>query len=567
MPEKQPLRWFTGKSQILDEFPSDAHVQPIKPYDTPRGMTASAERIDLAKTTGGSGMNTKTTSAWQDAAWRYYDQIGELKFAFNLVGQIVSRVSVFPAYIHDAASIPVNCADISNAIEDALNAIKNAPDNLKEACALAVQASDALLPAGRQSQFLQPLAVNFSVVGESYIVLNPKTGRYQVASPSQVPMASSGRGRQLQLRANGEGSIPLAENNYLARVWRAHPQWSGDPDSTMMGVLDPCEQIIVADQAVRMILRSRMNAGIITGPDGLITADGKSIEEAITEMTIQPVEDETSAFQVTPLVILGGQPEKPVKLEWTDLSRPFDEQILATQDRAFDRVLRGIDIPKDIVSGLAEVRYSNAIIIDDNMYRAHIEPLIMLICDSLTEIYFQPALRKLGVSEELLSKFVFWYNPSNIVTRPDRSSAANEGYDRHILSAEAWREVRGFSDLHAPTPRETIMRMGMEKAPIPPDIAAAMIKEIDPKFFQDATDQGRAEAGLPEDVQSILDGTTLAAEEPTDPSAAPAGPEEVAGPAPQSVPKEYAPDTLLDRLDRGESPSAGTGPLPPRSVG
>ena len=104
-------------------------------------------------------------------------------------------------------------------------------------------------------------------------------------------------------------------------------------------------------------------------------------------------------------------------------------------DAALDRMLQGIDLPKDIVTGLADVKYANGLVITDDVYRAHIEPLVLMLVDSLTSVYLRPKLEAAGVPPQLIERIVFWYDPSAIVTRPDRSQAANEGYADYLLTS------------------------------------------------------------------------------------------------------------------------------------
>jgi hypothetical protein len=277
----------------------------------------------------------------------------------------------------------------------------------------------------------------------------------------------------------------------------------------MIGVLDDCEQLVLLNQALRSMTRSRMTAGIMFIPDGLTSfsseTEADDVETAITRATMQAVEDESSQYTVAPL-ILKGPKELGEGIKWIPFGRQLDEPFLTLLDRSLDRVLQGLDIPKDIVTGLANVRYSSAVVIDENLYRAHVEPLVLLIVDALTNVYLRPQLRKLtGTSDDntsaLVNRMVIWADTSAVVTRADKSTAANEGYDRKILSESAWRDARGFADNDAPDPEELLRRVVLDRGTLSPEISDLLLQRIEPEFFETA----RGEAStLPPDIESLL---------------------------------------------------------------
>ena len=143
------------------------------------------------------------------------------------------------------------------------------------------------------------------------------------------------------------------------------------------------------------------------------------------------------------------------------------------------------------------------------MYRAHIEPLVLLIVDCLTTAYLKPRLLKECTTDgekEVAERFVVWADTSAIVTRPDKSQAADTGYDRFVLSAEAWRRTRGFVETDAPDEDEILTRLAVEKATIPPELATVLLERLHPEFFEQQRGEGQAESGIPEDIGSLLSG-------------------------------------------------------------
>lgn len=545
-------RWFDDTATVpkIEQGHSDDGRAMPRPFSYNRPMTAAASRLDLKK--AAKNNTTKRSSLnWQEAAWDYYDQISEVKFAFNTIGQLVSRVTCHAAFVSDANQVPISCHEITDTFEDFKG--EYASSSILEASNLSLDLVHDLMPPGLQSSFIQQMALNLSIAGEAYIVHNAYTDRYIVASINELVVGGSTSGRSaLRQARSGGADVPLTDDAYIARVWRRHPRYSSDADSSMRGVLDACEQLLLTDQTIRAIMRSNLNAGAVVFPSGLTAANGQGLEEALIEITTMPVEDETSGYQVNPLLLTGS--EMAVNgVKRIEFARPLEETLLQTQDRALERILRGIDVPKDIISGLADIKYANAIAVDDNLFKAHIEPLIMLICDALSSVFLQPALKNAGVDPELAEKFVIWYNPSQIVTRPDRSQAANEGYDRKLLSADAWRTARGFSELDAPTQKELLQRLTLDKAQIPPEMAAALIEALAPNIFKEIRKEASTQAGVDPALQGLLQG-------------------EVGTPVPDvsdamsvgSDVDQSTPSPLDSVMDGGEVTSPG-GNLPPRT--
>src|SRR5262249_9322052 len=142
--------------------------------------------------------------------------------------------------------------------------------------------------------------------------------------------------------------------------------------------------------------RSRLNAGIVFVPEGItpVAAGDESVEAILTRAATTAASDESAAITVVPLV-LTGPVELGKEIKRIELGRPVDDITMQLIQHTSDRGLSGTAVPKDLVSGLAEVRYSNAIVIDDNLYKSHIEPLCLLIADTLTEVLLRPSLRAL----------------------------------------------------------------------------------------------------------------------------------------------------------------------------
>lgn len=512
-------------------------------YDAPRAMTAGVEQLDLTKKED----RRKRSQAWQDAAWAYADQIGEIKYAFGLTSNITSRARFYAGVIDNNDEPPVDVESFLRSVES-VESSQHA-SRLLDAAKVADEAIRDLFGGG-QARLTRILAMNLQVVGEAYLFDNH--GKWDVASINEIiwgdpPRLHRSKYGERQGQANG---APMKQGAYTARVYREHAQYAADADSNMLGVLDACEQVALFDKMMRTITRSRMSAPAWFLPAGTVTLNGKPLDEAVRELVQGPVEDESSLYTIAPLIF---QLPEGAKIDTADLGRKVDDGMVSLQENYLQRILDGLDIPKDMVSGMEGVRYSNALAVNDNYYKGHIEPLIVLISDILTYAYLRPMLHKAGIDSEILDRFVVWYNPAAIVTRPDRSSSADTGYEKRILSEAAWRRANGYSEHDAPDQDELIRRIALEKASIPPDMTPALIESINPGFFAAQRAAGQAEAGIPADVSQLLDGGTPT--ETSDPGAAPAP-----GPTAETTNLQPTDETRAEEINNAlNGPSDGTG--------
>ena len=518
------------------------------PYNTPRSLTAAAAQVrtnDKGEFEQFKARRSASSSAWQSEAWEYYDAIGEIKYAFNLVASVVSRIRIFAAAIDEPSQAPV-----------AVNESRIVESNLAAAAQRALSRLNSAY--GGQPGLLKDAALNLSVAGECYLVQMPaKRGSgepesWDIRSVDEVIVDPRGQynviGRREQNQggnSRGTGAVAqLGSKAFVGRIWRSHPRYSDEADSSLRGLLDLCAELLLLNRTFRATARSRLNAGALYLPDGLSVAaqgdpeypydseDGigpgitaeeaeDEFEEQLIDAMTTPIRDEESASAVVPLIIRGpselGDAIKQFKFE-----RSFDPALAQRADRVLERIMQGLDVPKDVVSGMANVKYSNALQIDESLYKAHIEPLMLLIVDALTVVYLRPYLIASGYSPTEVEHITIWYDPSAVSTRNDRASDANEGFDRGAISYDSWRRAHGFSDQDAPTPNEVALRLLQQRGVLTPELTEAMLGAVSPEMMTAvrSAQQESSVAPLPPEVQEVLQQATGGAptgEEATEP--------------------------------------------------
>jgi hypothetical protein len=527
-----------------DDDPSSDDARVI-PFSRPRGLTASAQRVRLNDRDDIERLQRRGRTAWQSRAWEYFDVIGEIGFAFDMKASVVSRARLYPAFVADPHQPPVQLKDVGKGSEDGdESAQEPLPDDFVEAAESAMER--ILSTKGGMAGLLRDIALNFDVAGECYLVQTPaKIGSgepetWDIKSVDELVVGRDGRVGIKSTRLANEREIEMLPTTaFVGRMWRNHPRFSGEAFSSMHGVLESCADLLLFSRSNRATARSRLNAGALYIPDGLSASampddpalaedetlppeeDHDEFEEELILAMTTPIADEESASAVVPLIIRGPE-DLGEKIRHIKFERSFDQALSDRADRALERILQGIDVPKDLVTGLANVKYSNAVVINLNLYKAHIEPLLLLIADALTFVWLRPALRAMGFPAELVNRVTVWFDATDIVIQSDREAMADAGFEKDLVSGEAWRRAHGFSEADKPAPEELALKKILQTGQVSPELTEAILQQLAPALFDAmrARQQAQSGAPLPPEVAQALG--VPPSEAPVDPAAAPA---------------------------------------------
>lgn len=523
-------------------------------FNTPRPLTAAAAQINLQDKGEAELLKSRRNSAstsWQSEAWEYYDAIGEVKYAFNLVASVVSRIRLYAAAVANPNEAPAPIENVEKIDPRLAAAAQRALDRLSSAF-------------GGQAGLLKDAALNLQVTGECYLVQIPERigsglpESWDVRSVDELqvdakgnyiinPRRDVGGGASVMtnMSAGNKDVIRLPTTAFVGRIWRAHPRYTQEADSSLRGLLDLCAELLLLNRTFRATARSRLNAGALYLPDGLSVAASPDpdypydeegnyneqynpeeaaddFEDQLIDAMTTPIKDEDSASAVVPLIIRGPA-ELGDKIKQFKFERSFDPALAQRADRVLERIMQGLDVPKDVVTGLANVKYSNALQIDEALYKAHIEPLMLLIVDAFTVMYLRPYLIANGYSPEEVKNVCIWYDPSQVATRNDRAADADSGFEKMAVSYDTWRRAHGFSEADAPTPTELALRLVIEKGMITPELTQDMLAAVAPEVMQNVRQVSQAAnpAPLPPEIDQLLSGQPAAPEAAAETPAAP----------------------------------------------
>lgn len=501
-------------------------------FSAPRPLTAAAERVNISDNSEIVALQRRRqTDKWQDQAIEYYDLVGELKFSANLIASVLSRVIIFPGYITEDSLVPAF-----------LQKIEGVPDELKK------DARDALRLLGTGnggvSGLLRDAALNIFLTGECYLVQQPYVPgssikeQWQIRSVKELEIdgASKSRGRGQSVYIKGRRNmdkasrIELPTSSFVGRIWNSHPAYSDEADSSVRGLLELLDELLLLNRAARTTARSKLNAGLVGIPSSMDAVyqddteddidpsdptaiayrqeDSESIIEILQATLSSPITDESAPSSLVPTMIRGTV-EEIEAIRHIVFERPYDQTMMTRADKVLDRILAGLDIPKEIVSGISDSKYANAVVIEETLFKSHIEPLALLLVDSLTEVFLHPVLRAKGWTDEDIERITLWYDPAAITAKPSKAEAATEGYNMGVLSKDAWRRAHGFSSSDAPTELETGQRMAVERGMLSEPVTEALLKTMLPELMASVRQEEIAASPGGTQLQEALNGDTI----------------------------------------------------------
>jgi hypothetical protein len=383
----------------------------------------------------------------QNQLWDYFYRLEEFSAAVNYKGNALSRVRLIAAehIPGEPEPLPLQEGPAADAVARLAGGI------------------------GGQSQLMKLMGIHYNVPGEGWLV--GQTDEYgeelwNVYSADELKIRAGIY--QLKIGEAQSAWVPLGPDTMVVRFWRPDERYSYRAASTAshalgaMGELDLINKRIVAETVSRLasngILlydRSKLSFPQTPNPTG---AEGQDpFAQILVEVGSRGIKDPMSAEAALKLPIgvdLGSATD--VKLADVmmalDMSNPIDDKLITQRESAIRRLATALDLPSDQLLGVAGMNHWGAAQVEESGIKLHIAPDAEMICYALTKGYLVPVLRASG--DALIGpnggRIIMWYDPSEIVQRPDKSAAADEAYDRMEINGIAYRREKGFSESDAP---------------------------------------------------------------------------------------------------------------------
>lgn len=431
----------------------------------------------------------KVRRAWQDGAFTYRRTVPEVGYVTRWLGNNARHIRLIVGDRPQGVDEVVELDDDYDSAEPG-----NLPADLVDAAIAALSALTGGAPSGGGAAILSPITANYETVGECYLV-----GRYD-------PAARNGQGREtwavhsirevtfLDGKLPGspdtlDDGSPFPKGYYrlvtgegkqaegvdldpryttVVRLWTADPEWSAEPDSPMRALVGVCEQLLMIEKGRMAAFRSRAAGnGVLLFPEELSTVpvhtlddpdapldpdDEDPFDRDFTTQLTTPLTVDGSAAQVVPQVYRGAY-QYLDRVRLLTFERPLDPRIAEEEQRLLARLGIGLDVPPEVITGLADTNHWNAWQISSDTFKHHQEPITIAAVEALTLGYLRYRLRSAQRwDDDLIDRVVLWYDPSNLVAGADMSAAANDAYDRKLITDKAYRALRGIDESAAPDP-------------------------------------------------------------------------------------------------------------------
>ena len=431
------------------------------PPNQPNALVASAARV-LA---GRRRNRPSGVSAWQAEVWTMLDTVGELGFYHRWIVNALSQCTL-------------------SVIEDLGEPDGEVP--AQDPTCLAAMAGLFNGDAG-QSEMLGTMGGHIALPGETWLVgllepsPDPQIDQWRVLSHEEVREQGSG---WIIDRGDGMPETYKQDEVYVTRIWNPHPRKWVEADSSVRSALPILRQMVGLGKRDAANIDSRLiGNGILAVPSEVTFAspatpddDGSDPDQdpfmaALIEAGLAAIEDPGSAEALFPIVVKAPA-EHLDKIKHIVLATPLDEKSMEQQDRLIKRLANSLDVPAEVLLGLADVNHWSGWLLDENAIKMHVEPLLKVITNGLTTRYLWPILQ--GNSDALdpaLRRFRIVGSTAALRQRPNRSAEAQGAHDGLTITDEAWARETGFQTDDLLTPdsdefrRRVLMRLATTGTP------------------------------------------------------------------------------------------------------
>src|SRR5215217_587125 len=443
-------------------------------YGDPPALTAAAPARRRALTSAAYQVRAGTPiqpryELWQDEAWSYWQELGEVYYGVRWLSEMLSRIRLVAAEVPDAPGD-----------EPTLYEGGGTPQDLLERFAGGM---------GGQSEILRRLTVQLSVPGEGWLVGEPDTDqigtgdRWSVRSADEIRQAKRSPGRGVggnvtalprrggsalaRLAGNGrdygievvDETMPpggqqkwrvLADDALVNRIWNPHDRRYREADSPVRHALSTARRLQLANRYIQAQFLSRLaSAGVFVLPDDIdfpVREEFEGQPDAVIREFLaiaeEAIQTPGSAAALVP-ILMQLPPDTIDRIKFIDFTTAFDQKVLEKREGAVRELASIMDVPAEILTGMGDTNHWTAWQLEEGGIKVHIAPRMETICHAFTDGWYRPMLKAAG---EDPARFLIWYDPSEIVVRPDKSEKALVLYDRGEADGAALRRESGMDE-------------------------------------------------------------------------------------------------------------------------
>lgn len=394
----------------------------------------------------GAGKNAlnvyRTMEGWQREAWRQFSICPELSFAANWIGNALSRCEIVPGKIGVDGNVD---ADDDPQVAAALIALFGGTQG--------------------QSEMLHTAGLHLSVAGEFYLVgrQNGAALLWEIIGCDSI--SYSGTSWSITYGETNTSAVQLTAQDTVIRIWRPDPVRRYAAWSSVKALLPVLRELEFLTRHIFAQTTSRLaGSGILALPASLEfpNSEGSAnkavgFSKELTKAMMTPLEKPDDPGSVVPFVITVPDETLQYMKEPIHFWSPFDAASMEAREKAIMRFCIGMDIPVEVILGMTRGTSSSggagtgashwtAWQIEEAAIKLHIEPLLTLLCNTLTLEYIRPVLNSTVAAVT--------YDTKALKLQPDRSKEAFELFGVGEISPESLLTYSGMNPSDAPTDQD-----------------------------------------------------------------------------------------------------------------
>lgn len=425
-------------------------------------LTAAALNVRAIR--DGRTRITVDNSSWQTELWNYYDSLGEFFISVTWRAYMISRVRLRAGRLKPGS---------------------DEPEIIDKGPAADLVNSFAGGTVG-QVAIMRKLSVLLDVPAEAWLVGETRDRReiWRIYSNDEIQRKGQNEFQVIDENST-EGNVywrALGRDAIITRIWRPSDRYNYLARSPAFSARSAMRELELVNRHIVAQYLSRLaSAGVVLFPDEVtfpvrdefMDAPDPFIREWI-ETAAEAIRTPGSASAVIPMPFR--VPAEYVdKVKHVDFTVKLDDKIIEKRDSARKQLTTFLNVPTDLLFGAGDVNHWGLWQLEESAIKTYISSDVELMMDGFTRGYMHPYLQ--AQNEPNAEEYVFWYDASELMVRPDKSQGAKDAYDRLEISGKALRRESGFDEDDAPTDEE-LGKMVLRKLALMPQLAVVATEEL-----------------------------------------------------------------------------------------
>lgn len=409
---------------------------------------------------------------WHEDAWKYLEKVGPLEYYVSWRSASASRCRLVASALDDQGA-PTGNLDPDDPNADRVRKFVN----------------DIAGGVSGQTKIVHRMTYLLSVPGECWVGMVVRDATRETALDGNVLPVDINRpgfqleqwyvfGRdeikagsnQIELRLpDGTKHLFNPEVDILFRVWVEHPKDPSAPVSPIWSNRDVLYSIVQAGASINNANNSRLiGNGIMFVPQEMSLPQqvspvalpvgatdtnapvpffepnsAQALQDLLFDVASAAKKDPDS--QAANMPIIAAVPGEMIKhVNWIRPASDIPETTLKIKEADIRELAVGLHVNPERLLGMSQGNHWSSWLIDETDVKVHIAPVVEIICSALTQEVLRQKLAQEDIDPD---QYIVWYDSSSLTQDPDKTSEANDAFDRGAITARALREHLGFDDM------------------------------------------------------------------------------------------------------------------------